>query len=54
MARRGYVTLAIPKELMDEVDKVVDSKTLGYTSRSEIIKEGLRIVLDRVKKHEKK
>lgn len=54
MARKGYTTIALPDELMNEIDKIVESKTLGYTSRSEIIKEGLRLVLDRVKKHDKK
>ncbi len=35
MAGKGYTTIAIPDELADEVDKIVEKGELGYKSRSE-------------------
>ena len=39
----GYVQIRLPKELVDEIDKLVGK--LGYRSRSEIIKEAVRRLL---------
>jgi len=46
MARKGYTTVALPDELMKEVDKVVRSKKRGFTSRGELVKEAVRRFLD--------
>lgn len=54
MARKGYTTVALPDELIAEVDKVIKSKKRGYISRAELIKEGVRIVLNKSKKFYKK
>jgi hypothetical protein len=32
-----YVTLKIPKALADEIDRIIQSGTLGYRSRAELI-----------------
>jgi len=32
-----YVTLKIPKALADEIDRILESGTLGYRSRAELI-----------------
>jgi metal-responsive CopG/Arc/MetJ family transcriptional regulator len=32
-----YVTLKIPKALADEIDRILQSGTLGYRSRAELI-----------------
>lgn len=37
-----YVSVKIPKELMDEIDKIVSSGILGYRSRMEFIKDAVR------------
>ena len=40
-----YVTVKIPKELAEAIDKIVGS--YGFRSRSEVIKEALRDLLRR-------
>lgn len=50
MARKGYTTVAIPDELMKEVDEIIKSKKRGYTSRGELVKEAVRNLLKTIKK----
>ena len=50
MARKGYTTIALPNELIKEIDDIVKSKTSGYTSRAELIKEAVRTLIRRIKK----
>jgi len=40
MATNDYVSISLPQSLIDEIDKVVG--TLGYTSRTEFIKDACR------------
>jgi len=44
-----YVSVKIPKELMDEVDRIVSAGTLGYRSRMEFIKDAVRDKLLRLR-----
>ena len=44
----SYVTIKIPKELIDEIDKLIDQQIGGYKSRAELIKEAIRIRLQEV------
>ena len=37
-----YTNVALPEELISEIDKVVKESGLGYTSRGEIVKEAVR------------
>lgn len=37
-----YISVKIPRELMDEVDKIVSAGVLGYKSRMEFIKDAVR------------
>jgi len=37
-----YVTLKIPKALADEIDQIIQSKTLGYRSRAELASDAIR------------
>lgn len=37
-----YTNVALPEELIHEIDKVVKESGLGYTSRGEIVKEAVR------------
>gem|GEM_PF-5847688 len=39
-----YVTLRLPKELMDLVDKKLIGR-IGFTSRAEVAKEAIRRIL---------
>jgi len=36
-SQENYVTLKIPKALADEIDRILESGTLGYRSRAELI-----------------
>lgn len=45
MARKNYTTIAIPDELIKEVDAAVSSGKLGFKSRPEFIKEAIRNLL---------
>lgn len=40
--RKKYRVVGLPAELTDEMDKVIESKRFGYTSRSEIAKDAIR------------
>jgi len=46
--RKEYTNVAIPKDLADEIDKVVSKSKLGYTSRAQFVIEAIR---DRLLKH---
>jgi metal-responsive CopG/Arc/MetJ family transcriptional regulator len=48
--KHGYAGVSIPVELMDEIEKIVKSRKLGYTSVSEFVKEAVRMHLLQVKK----
>jgi len=37
-----YVSLKIPKALADEIDRIIQSGTLGYRSRAELVADALR------------
>ncbi len=50
MARKGYTTVALPDELVTEIDSVLKTKKLGYTSRGEMVKEAVRDLLKQIKK----
>jgi metal-responsive CopG/Arc/MetJ family transcriptional regulator len=42
MNNEDYVTLKIPRALADEIDQMIESKTLGYRSRAEFVSEAIR------------
>ncbi len=37
-----YITISIPKKLIEKIDNVINSKEYGYTSRPEFAKEAIR------------
>ena len=41
--KRGWKTIQLPQELLNRVDKLVERPELGYTSRSELVKEAVRL-----------
>lgn len=49
MARKGYTTIALPDELVKEIDDIVKTKKKGYTSRGELVKEAVRSFLKEIK-----
>jgi len=44
-----YVTLKIPKALADEIDRIIQSGTLGYRSRAELIVDVTRRRIEELK-----
>lgn len=43
-----YISVKIPRELMNEVDKIVSAGILGYKSRMEFIKDAVRDKIDKI------
>jgi metal-responsive CopG/Arc/MetJ family transcriptional regulator len=41
--RLQWKTIQLPEELLRRVDDLVDKRELGYTSRSEFVKEAVRL-----------
>jgi metal-responsive CopG/Arc/MetJ family transcriptional regulator len=41
-----YVTVKIPKELADEIDRIIKSKTLGYRTRAEMVNDAIRLRIE--------
>ena len=44
----NYVTLKIPRALADEIDQMIESRTLGYRSRAEFASEAIRRRLEQI------
>lgn len=44
-----YVTIRLPKELMDEIDNLMRNGKLGFKSRAEVAKEAIRRLLQEYK-----
>ena len=42
MGAKTFTTIAIPDELIEDVDEIIKIKKMGYRSRPEFIKEALR------------
>ncbi len=49
MADSDWVTIKLPKELAEQIDRVRKRHDLGYTSRSELVKEAVRSYLATLK-----
>ena len=47
MSNQKYVTVRLPKELVNEIDEIVGTR--GYKSRAEFVKEAIRKKLDIIK-----
>lgn len=49
-SRRRWKTIQLPEELLDRVDDLVEAAELGYTSRAELIKEAVRLRVEKLEK----
>ena len=45
-----WKTVMLPEGLIKSVDEVISTEGLGYTSRSEFIKESVRLRIQEIKK----
>lgn len=43
-----YVTVKVPKALADEIDQMIESKTLGYRSRAEMVNDAIRRRIEQI------
>jgi len=50
MGAKTFTTIAIPDELIKEIDDIVKSKKFGFRSRPELIKHAIRQLLLQIKK----
>ena len=48
MADKDYLNVRLPKELIAEIDRLVDRKALGFRSRAEFIADAIRRRLEQV------
>lgn len=48
MADEDYLNVRLPKELIAEIDRLVDRKALGFRSRAEFIADSIRRRLEQV------
>ena len=49
--RKSWKTVQIPEGLLDKVDELVAVSELGYSSRSEFIKEAIRLRVLEIEEH---
>ena len=49
--RRSWKTIQLPEDLLKVVDKIVSRPELGYTSRSEFVKEAVRLRIEAVQRN---
>jgi metal-responsive CopG/Arc/MetJ family transcriptional regulator len=47
---RKWTTIQLPEDLVKNVDEIISTEGLGYTSRSEFVKESVRLRIQEVKK----
>ncbi|MEM2364262.1 MAG: ribbon-helix-helix domain-containing protein [Candidatus Bathyarchaeia archaeon] len=47
--KRTYLTVSIPRELIEEIDRAISVGKYGYDSRAEFIKDAIRRRLEELK-----
>ena len=45
MGAKTFTTIALPDELVKEIDEIIDKHIQGYRSRPELIKDAIRKLL---------
>ncbi len=51
---RPYVNIPIPDDLVEKIEKTMNSSALGYRSRAEFVVEAIREKIRGIEKQEKK
>jgi len=49
---RRYTNVALPSDLIEQIDKIIKKGNLGYKSRGEFAKEAVRNLLKDIKRLE--
>ncbi len=47
---RRYTNVALPDDLVEQIDRIIKKRGLGYKSRGEFVKEAVRNQLRELKK----
>lgn len=50
MTKKFYLTVSLSRNLVEEVDRIVERRIAGYDSRAEFIKDAIRRHLEELKK----
>lgn len=48
---RRYTNVALPSDLIEQIDKIIKKKGMGYKSRGEFVKEAVRSSLKTLKNY---
>jgi metal-responsive CopG/Arc/MetJ family transcriptional regulator len=48
---KAYVTVKLPKDLVKQIDEVLEQRNMGYASRAELVKDAVRSFLARMKQN---
>jgi metal-responsive CopG/Arc/MetJ family transcriptional regulator len=47
----SYITIKLPKNLVEQIDEVLEQQNLGYASRAELVKDAVRNFLATTKQN---
>jgi metal-responsive CopG/Arc/MetJ family transcriptional regulator len=47
--KKAYLTVSIPRELIEEIDRAIGTGKYGYDSRAEFIKDAIRRRLEELR-----
>jgi metal-responsive CopG/Arc/MetJ family transcriptional regulator len=45
----NYITIKLPKDLVEQIDDFLERQNLGYASRAELVKDALRVFLAKMR-----
>jgi metal-responsive CopG/Arc/MetJ family transcriptional regulator len=48
----NYITIKLPKDLVEQIDDFLQQQNLGYASRAELVKDAVRSFLAKIKQDE--
>ncbi len=49
--KRGWKTVQLPEDLLNMADEIIKHAELGYTSRSEFVKEAVRLRIEEIQRN---
>lgn len=49
MPARGFISISIPEEMVKEIDKLVENRRYGYTSRADVVADAVRRLMAELK-----
>lgn len=49
LPRKGYTSVSIPDEMIQEIDRVIAKKKYGYTSRADLVADAIRCLMVELK-----